>query len=162
MPWIERLVVPSIMDKVRPGWRERVAAQRSSWKVFEIFAIVLLTFALWLLAVPRISGELHAVFHHSDAVRIPDPFRASMSIWTFCALFPVLAPTFTLAGITVNWVESLFNFTRVRAEKGSEEHPELTIRAANRGLLRALAWISIVAVPLFIIGSIGPWTPRLA
>lgn len=155
---LESWVVGATMDKLRPGWRERAAAQRSWWKMIEIYLTIILLCGMWLYVAPWVSGKIHAHFHPRDAMNIPNPFRASMTFWTLCAIIPIAGPLFCLAGIIVNSVESLFKFTRIKAEKGSEIYPELTLKGANGELARWMAWMCLIAVPLYFLGSVGPWT----
>lgn len=158
---VVKAVVPQVMDKLRPGWRERSEAQRSWWKLFEIGITSGLFSSMWIFAAPWLSGAIHAHFHPSDVAKIPTPLQASMSFWTAAAILPIALPLFCLAGIMVNCAEGAFSFTRRRAERGSALYPELTIKGANRGLVRALIWTSIVAIPLYVAGSAGPWFARL-
>jgi hypothetical protein len=154
---VVKAVVPQVMDKLRPGWRERSEAQRSWWKMFEIGITFGLFFSMWIFAAPWLSAKIHAHFYPSDMAKIPTAFRASMSFWTASAILPIALPLLCLAGMIVNCAEGVFSFTRRRAERGGALYPELTIKGANRGLARLLIWTSIVAIPLYVAGSVGPW-----
>ena len=154
---LESLAAGIAKDRLRPGWRDRAEAQRSWWKFMETILTICLAAGMWLFVFTALSGKIHVYFHPGDATAIPNPLRASMSAWTLSAIVPIVWPILCLSGILINFVESLFAFTRIRAERGSNLYPELTIRRANRDLIKALAWGSLFTVPLFLAGSAGPW-----
>jgi hypothetical protein len=105
-----KAVVPQIMDRIRPGWRERSEAQRSWWKMLEIGTTFSLFFSMWIFAAPWLSGKIHAHFYPNDMMKIATPFRASMSFWTASAFLPIALPLLCFAGIIVNCAEGFFLF----------------------------------------------------
>ena len=119
---VVKAVVPLVMDRFRPGWRERAEAQRSWWKMLEIGVTFGLFLSLWILAAPWLSGKIHAQFYPNDMLKMPSPFRASISFWTAFAIFPIALPLLCLAGIILNCA-GIFLFHSPSCRKGRRVRP---------------------------------------
>jgi hypothetical protein len=145
-----------LMDRLRPGWRERREAQDPVWSFLERLLVVTLTGITSYLGI-RSALALHFRFHPEDWL----PFSESNAQFPLLAFFGAFLTVFLLLclfGIGVNSVEGLIPYARRRAETGSERVPELTITAANRGLMKAAIAIAVVAIPSDVYSVLTSWS----
>jgi hypothetical protein len=145
-----------IMDRVRPGWRERAAAQDPIWSLLERIVVLALTgFALYFGA--RSAWFLHVKLRPEDRLHFSNPTsQLPISVFAGCLLTGFLL--LCVFGIVVNSIEGLIPWMRRRAETGSDRVPGLTLSAANAGLLKVGIALALLAVPLDIYAIMTPWS----
>jgi hypothetical protein len=152
----QRRVQQFLMDRLRPGWRERAAAQASPWTFIERLVALGLCAALCYLLIARGEFFQHFRFHPEDKVLLGNP-NASFPAWLFVGIFAQGFFLLCISMIIMNWLESLYAPLKRWAERGSDRFPELTIRNANRELWKAALCLGLLAVPSFIAGIALGW-----
>lgn len=145
-----------LMDRLRPGWRQRQEAQDPVWSFLERILVVVLS------GIPSYFGikaalALHFKFHPEDRL----PFSDSNAQFPPLAFFGSLLTAFLLFclfAMAVNSLEGLVPYARRRAEAGSERVPGLTITAANRDLMKVAIALAVVAIPMDVYSLLASWS----
>jgi hypothetical protein len=146
-----------LMDKLRPGWRERAAAQRSWWKPIESLLVIAVWGALSFAAWRYLLWDVHRIVNPKTSADFAGFYQHGPSIYLSFAAILAAAPLFCLAGISVNSVVGLIPPLRRLSERGSDRLPELTIKSANRELGKLGLRLAVVAIPVSVLLAIAPF-----
>jgi hypothetical protein len=150
-------MIDPLMDKLRPGWRERAAVQRTWWKPIERLLVLAVTLALYSTFARYAVWGLHVVIHPEDTGRLAQVLAGPPRFVPLVGLFGGFVPFLCLSGIVVNSVVCLIPPLRRVSERGSDQHQELTIRRANRDLFRAGLCSALIAAPLLALAAATPF-----
>ena len=145
-----------VMDLLRPGWRERREAQDPVWSFLERILVVALTGITSYFGITA-ALALHFKFHPEDRL----PFSYSNARFPPLAFFGALLTANLLLcvfGMAVNSLEGVIPYARRRAETGSKRVPGLTIRAANRDLMKVAVANAVVAIPMDVYSLLTRWS----
>ena len=153
---IDRLV-EVLLDKTRPGWRERQARRKSLWHLPITIVMFGLLGGLWF-ALFKAMWLLHLVWHPEHAGHLqefwpkgmrPQPFVASALL-----ALPLFLPALGIALILTNLVFWFIGPARRAFEREAGGDPEMTFRGANRKLLKIVFAILLpVGIGLSLIGA---------
>jgi hypothetical protein len=144
-----------IMDRLRPGWRARAAAQHPVWALVERIAMVLIAGALWYYG-GRAAAELHFRLHPQDRVGFGAPGAMSTSATAIGSLLSALL-LLILVSMLVNWVQSRIPLLRRLSEHESPLPPGEAIRSANREWMRWALAVGLVTVPVDLYALLWRW-----
>ncbi|WP_029916700.1 hypothetical protein [Caulobacter sp. UNC358MFTsu5.1] len=150
-------MIDPLMDKLRPGWRERRDAQRSWWKPIEVLLVLGLCLVSYVWFCRHLVWGLHVVFHREDAGRLAQVMAGPVQALPLIVLLVAVFPFLCLAGVVVNTIVYFIPPLRRVSEKGSDRVAGLTIRHANRQLLAVGGKAALVAAPLLVLLAAWPF-----
>ncbi|MBO9560712.1 MAG: hypothetical protein J7515_19280 [Caulobacter sp.] len=150
-------MVDPLMDKVRPGWRERREAQKSWWKPIETLLVIGLCLASYFWFCRHVVWGLHEVLHPEDAGRFTQAMAGPAQVLPIIVILVAILPFFSLAGMVVNTIVYFIPPLRRVSEKGSDRVAGLTIGHANRELLVFGGYAALVAAPLLLLLAALPF-----
>ncbi len=144
-----------VLDKLRPGWRERAAKRKSPWNL--ACGLIALGFAaLFWYFLFQVAWELHTHFY-------PEHLAHKNKFWgqniSFCAgassflmVMPLFIPAFALGGLCSNCLMWCIPAARRTMEAEAAGDQEMTFMGANAGLIKWGGIASAVCLMLSIIG----------
>ena len=150
-------MVDPLLKKLRPGRRARAEAQKSWWKPIEKLLVVTVTLISYYGFARFAVWGIHVVFHPEDAGRFAQVVAGPLRVLPLVALVAGAMPFLCLGGVVVNSIVYFIPPLRRVSEKGSDRHAELTIRNANRELLKAGLWSALIAAPLLALAAATPF-----
>lgn len=149
-------LVEVLLDKTRPGWRERHARRKSLWHLPTTILMFGLLGALWFLLFKAI-WQVHLLWHPEHAGHLdefwpkgirPRPFLASALL-----VLPLFLPALGISLILSNLLFWFIGPARRAFEREAGGDPEMTFRGANRKLFIALLILLPVGIGLSLIGA---------
>ena len=149
--------VEVLLDKTRPGWRERQARRRSLWHFPMIIVTIGLLAGLWFVLF-RAMWQVHLVWHPDHIGRLrefwtkgirPQPFVASALL-----VLPLLLPAVGGSLILTNLLFWCIGPARRSFEREAGGDPEMTFRGANGKLLKiTLCYLVPIGIGMSLIGA---------
>src|ERR1700690_1943995 len=133
-PNIEKGLIEGVMDRTRPGWRQRRARRKSPWNLVGLlvaFPVMgLAWYGLWLSA-----WQLHLLFYPAHAAHVREFWQAGISgrafISSFLMLMPLFVPAITVGLLLSNCLMWLIPWARRAMEAEAAGDKEMTFRGAN-------------------------------
>jgi len=153
-----KMLVESILDANRPGWRERRAKRKSGWDLLQLFVVVPLLggcFGLLFLA----AWQLHTLFYPEHIGHFKEFWGRGVSghafISSFLLVMPLFIPAITFSLIFSNFLMWLIPPARRAMNAEAAGDPEMTFRGANIGLIKFGGIASAIAILLSLIGAMS-------
>jgi hypothetical protein len=146
------------MDRVRPGWRERVSRRKSLWHLPKILLTFLLLGILWfalfqamwdvhVFFYPQHNGHLHQFWNEGIG------FRAFAS--SFILLMPLLFPSIGLSMLITNLILWCIPPARRTFEREAGKIKQMSFRGANKGLVRiTFRYLLPIGLGLSLVGAL--------
>jgi hypothetical protein len=147
-----------LMDKFRPGWRERARKRKSPWDFLcAIVGMALIVAIYYLLFL--ILWEVHTWIHPEHIGRLKNFwYFKDGDVREFAARLLILVslffPSVCCGFLATNYLFWLIPPARRIVEAEAKGDYELTFKGANAGLLRGLKWTGGVSLILALIGIV--------
>jgi hypothetical protein len=148
-------ILEPVLDKLRPGWRERRARRKSPWNLLG----VLVAFALMAVIgyfLFQAAWSAHVYFHPEHAAHQREFWGAGISFRAFVPSFllamPLAIPAVFGGLLCANLVLWLIPPARRAMDAEAAGDPEMTFAGANAGLIKWGGIASAVCLLLSIIG----------
>ena len=149
------LLIEKMLDKLRPGWRERRAKQKSPWDL-----VCLVVGFVWLgvfwYALFQVAWMLHVLLYPEHAGLRKEfwcegiPFRMFLS--SFLMLMPLFVPAAVAGFLSANCLMWLIPPARRAMETEAAGDREMTFAGANAGLIK---WGGLVSAGCLILSLVG-------
>lgn len=148
-------IVVFVLDKLRPGWRERQAKRKSHWDLacvivglgISLFAWYFLFQAAWRLHVDFYPAHVGLKSQFWDAGISGRAFASS-----FLMLMPLGVPALTLGFLLANVIFWLIPPARRAMEREAAGDREMTFAGANLGLIKWGGIASAICLALSFVG----------
>lgn len=153
--WFE--LTQRVMDRWRPGWRERAAKRKSVWDFVE-FALGFALMPLFWYLLFQLAWRLHVCVYpiHDGYENLfwREGISTSAFLSSFLMLIPLFWPALIAAFLISNIVMWLIRPARRVMEREAAGDPEMTFRGANRGLIKWGGIGSVICLLLSLIGIV--------
>jgi len=151
------LLIEKSLDKLRPGWRERHAKQKSPWNLLCLFVGFALLGVFWY-ALFLMAWRLHVLLYPEHVALKKEFWCEGLSLWAFIPSFLMLMPLFVPAAVagflSANCVMWLIPPARRTMTAEAAGDGELTFAGSNAGLIKWGGLASAVCVILSLIGIV--------
>lgn len=148
-------IVEAVLDKLRPGWRERQAKRKSPWNL----ACVLVGFGIALFAwylLFQAAWRLHVEFYPAHAALKGEFWGKGISVRAFASSFlmlmPLGVPAMTIGLLSANLIFWLIPPARRTMEREAAGDREMTFAGSNAGLIKWGGIASAICVALSFVG----------
>jgi hypothetical protein len=150
-------LIKSVMDTVRPGWRERQARRKSPWNLLCTLVGFILMGVYWY-ALFQGAWRLHVLVYPEHNGLFKEFWNKGISFRAFASSFLMLMPLFVPA-IVVGMLSANFFFwcipaARRKMEAEADGDREMTFAGSNSGLIRWGGIASLICIVLSIIGLV--------
>jgi len=149
--------VEALLDKTRPGWRERQARRKSLWHLPMIIVMVGLLAGLWFVLFEAM-WQVHLIWHPEHIGRLEDFWPKGIGPKSFVAssllVLPLFLPALGVSLILANLLFWCIRPARRSFEREASSDPEMTFRGANGKLLKiTLCYLVPVGIGMSFIGA---------
>lgn len=153
---VER-VVEIVLDKTRPGWRQRQARRKSLWHLPLVIVMFGLLCGFWFILF-RAMWQVHLVWYPEHAGHLqefwskgirPGPLVASALL-----ALPLFLPALGFSLILTNLLFWFIGPARRAFEREASGDPEMTFRGANSKLLKImLRYLLPIGFGMSLVGA---------
>ena len=148
--------VEVLLDRTRPGWRERQARRKSLWHLPITIVMIGLLSGLWYVLFKGM-WQVHLLWHPEHAGHLqefwPKGIRPRSFVASALLVLPLFLPALGISMILTNLLFWLVGPARHTFEREAGGDPEMTFRGANGKLLIALLILVPVGIGLSLIGA---------
>jgi hypothetical protein len=148
-------MVEALLDRARPGWRDRRARKKSPRNLACVLVGLGLAAFIWYYlfqAAWLFHVELYPAHAALKRAFWGDGISARAFVSSFLMLMPLGVPALTLGLLAANLLIWLIPSARHAMDAEAAGDPEMTFRGSNAGLLRWGGVASAVCLVLSIIG----------
>jgi hypothetical protein len=148
-------IIEKIMDRLRPGWRERSARRKSPWNLVCVLLGFALFFVFWY-ALFQLAWALHVQIYPAHAGLKHAFWRSGISLGafvpSFLMLMPLAIPALVAGLLAANGLVWVIPAARRAMEAEAAGDPEMTFAGASAGLVKWGGLASAVCIVASIIG----------
>jgi len=145
-----------VLDKLRPGWRERQAKRKSPWNLVCVLVGFILVPLIWYYLF-QAAWRLHVEFYPMHAGLEKGFWNAGISfrafVSSFLMLMPLGVPAMVAGFLLANLIIWLIPPARRTMEAEAAGDREMTFAGSNAGLIRWGGIASAVCIVLSIVGA---------
>lgn len=149
------LLIQKALDKLRPGWRNRKAKQKSPWNLVCMLVGLGLLPVLWY-ALFQAAWGLHVQLYPEHGALKKEFWSAGISlrafIPSFLMLMPLSVPATMAALLSANCLMWLIPAARRTMEAEAAGDREMTFSGSNAGLIK---WGGVASAACIILSMIG-------
>ncbi len=143
---------PQMMDKLRPGWRNRAEHKKSFWNIIQLFLTMTLLITIWW-NTGKISWEINKILYpaHKGIKWISPQLNrlaetGNAHIGFMVLIFAPLPLAILLSGIVSNLLFWLIKPAQKTFEKEAAEAQDPTM--TFKGSMRPLSIVTLIAIPI--------------
>jgi hypothetical protein len=148
------MITERIMDRLRPGWRERAARRKSPWNIvcfLPAIALIILYVNLFMKGAWSLYAALTPKPLTFQAL-MSEELPANAILPTFLMMMPLFWPASVLGLFSANLIAWCIPPARRAMNREAEGCKELTFKGSNAGLIRKGGWSSVACLVISLVG----------